>query len=174
MKYMIPPRMEQEFEERIERGVEFLDNYFETKDWVSEIDLEALDLNDSTRCVCGQLFDSQGNKVFNGQDEGLSGYDYAIRHVVEHDGEDPGSSYEARREYEQSLIQNSTNYGFNIVKGDIEDEDLDDEIARFNGFDPDSQREYLLDDEFPTAWGVLTRMWTERLEKRKAEMGAMA
>jgi hypothetical protein len=43
------------FKEQIDRGKEFLDNYYGTKSWVLELDLGDLDLKSGCNCILGQL-----------------------------------------------------------------------------------------------------------------------
>lgn len=47
-----------EFQERIERGIQFLD--LVKPDWADLIDLEGFDLNSAHECVIGQVFPKSG------------------------------------------------------------------------------------------------------------------
>jgi hypothetical protein len=43
------------FEGQVEKGTEFLDNYYGTKSWVLDLDLGELNLKSGCDCVLGQL-----------------------------------------------------------------------------------------------------------------------
>lgn len=63
-------------EKAIDAGIAFLDERFGRKTWLKGIDLDELDLEDGSYCVCGQLFSDDAPA-------GLDGYTYAVREVLE-------------------------------------------------------------------------------------------
>lgn len=87
----LPEDIRISWNEAIQRGMEFLDGYFETPEWVNRIDLDKLTLDLCDSCVCGQLFNEEGEKV------GLnSGYDYAVQYVMEQGAVDDEGRFAAR------------------------------------------------------------------------------
>lgn len=151
----VPQSLLNEWNACIDRGMAFLDDYFDGPEWVGRIDLDRLDLNDASVCVCGQLFDEQGQKMV------VTGYDYALKHVIEHDTNETGRVPDTEMFPEEYL-------GFSLVEDG--DYDPDEIIAGHNRLN--SLHE--LFDLGGSAWVLFTELWAERLAKRQAELGLMS
>lgn len=170
MTITIPAEVEDLYNDTITRSMNFLDDYLGGIDWVNEIDLEALDLECATQCVCGQLFDAEtGVRTIEGMDN-EDGYAYALKHVVEH-----GVPEEVRAEYEDEAEHVARSKMAEYLGFCIDSDSVDDLIAKGNGYE---NAKAMWDDdgvdEIPHPWDLLTKTWTERIEKRRAELGTMA
>lgn len=160
----VPPDLMNEWNAAISRGMDALDKFFGDTDWITKIDADTLDLNDPFTCVCGQLFEMDAQKLREENGEFIgSGYDYAVRYVVEHGADGP--SYALEDSW-------SVHHGFNVkdwVELENRELDMDEYILTYNGIGWDQD---------PGMWGVhwelFTKLWVERLEKRKAELGLMS
>lgn len=162
MTITIPNEVYDQYHQTIDRSMAFLDEYLGTREWVNEIDLDAFDLEVSTECVCGQLFDLEsGYRTVEDMSE-HDGYAYALKYIVEHGVPDDVNSERKAAVY----------LGFNL------DEDpIDEMIAKANGypnFDTMLRDVNIIDEDIPSAWEMLTETWRERIEKRRAELGTMA
>lgn len=166
---LIPSHISEEWDQSIARGMKFLDTYFVRKDWVDEIDLEGLDLNDSTRCVCGQIFATHAESE-EAYGFGIkTGYEWALKFVMEHDLEEDDDPYDRERREGQW----SEEHGFYApLTGDFTDDDEfdgydpEEEIYKLNGFDTYGQwRETGFD-----YWGLFTERWKSSLKKRKEHL----
>lgn len=139
----------------IDRGMEFLDEYLGSPEWVNEIDLKALDLNDANTCVCGQLFRADtGRRTIEDEDIGESdGYSYAIKWVIEH-GVPRDNSFNSGK-----VLDVVSDHGFSLWNEEwIEERLSDHNDVTIHMVDP---------------WELLTDLWTERIEKRRAELGTV-
>lgn len=169
----VPTKVLDRYHETITRGMEFLDGYLGGPEWVDEIDLEALDLENSSQCVCGQLFDEMtGRRTVEDMDteDGQDGYGYALKHVLEHGV--PEGEIDQQWDKHVRGIHAAQYLGFSI-----NDEPVEEAIAEHNGY-PNVAAMWHDDDldidDILSPWVLLTRMWTERIEKRRAELGSMA
>lgn len=160
---IVPRAIEREWRRSIKKGMEFLDGYFERKDWVNDIDIDSLDLNDESMCVAGQLFATHADA----EAEGIwadSGYGWAIKYVVEHE---PWAQSQRRLDSEVAK-----QLGFYTpTEPDPYDE-------RYEGHDPVEVRVakrngvdigYLWDNDC-THWQLFTREWERELKKRKERL----
>lgn len=155
-KLMIPLEVQEKWDDAILRGMTFLDGYLGS-DWPLHIDLDRLALNDTRACVCGQLFDEEGKQVVSPRGYDISGYDWAVKNVLEH-----GVPTNVR------VDDPAVYLGFNLEDDGEPEEDL---IAQANGY-ADFNDAWHHDFRF-SAWDLFTAAWSTAIEKRKAELGAM-
>lgn len=165
----VPSQLLDQYHEAITRSMVFLDDYLGGPDWVNRIDLDELDLEDGSSCVCGQLFDRETGMRTVDDMRTSDGYDYALKHVVEH-GVPEGFFDDAESEFTFHITA-SRYLGFSI-DGEAE-EDI---LAKHNGFESASTMWQMHGDDLDvlSPWEILTQTWRERIEKRRAELGTLA
>jgi hypothetical protein len=141
----VPEEVMRAWDEVIDNGIEFLDGYL-GEEWVREIDLEELDINDTSKCVCGQLFDPETGRqaVTEGHTDG---YSWAVSNVIEHGV--------------------PADYGFNLFDDECFSVEETDEFDLVAGANPKYEISSF------TMFDLFTARWAERIEKRKAELGLM-
>lgn len=166
----VPPQVMDQYHERITRSMAFLDDYLGGPEWIDMIDLEDLDLEDASQCVCGQLFDEMtGLRTVDDMRAG-DGYAYALKHVVEHGVPDDYLDTDLAQQLRG--IHAAEYLGFTIS-----DEPVEEAIAKHNGYptiDAMWQDDDLDISDIPHPWVLLTQTWHDRIEKRRAELGSMA
>lgn len=170
---LFPPHVVDQYHEKVTRSMAFLDDYLGGPEWVNMIDLEALDLEDATQCVCGQLFNEATGLRTVEDMEMTDGYVYALKHVVEHGVPEHMVGEEANK---HDLRSRAANYlGFNL-----DHDRVDDAIAIYNGYRNDTDMwSRISDDDIDflsckSPWRMFTEVWRERIEKRRADLGTMA
>ncbi len=168
----VPEQIHDEYHQIIDRSMAFLDEYLGTVEWVNDIDLEALDLEISSECICGQLFDMDtGYRVVEDMDT-TDGYSYALKYVIERGVPDEVVKNLKERSTGEHVYESLTAeyLGFSL-----DDDKYNTMIAKHNGYrgwvDMITDTDVV---DYPSPWQMLTDTWIERIEKRKAELGTMA
>lgn len=155
---IVPRAIEREWRKAIREGMKFLDNYYDRKDWVNDIDLNTLDLNDGTLCVAGQLFETEHQANQNGHQ---NGYEWVLKYVVEHEPWAEGLDEH----------QMAKKLGFYVPTDETDDDDpgyddpIEKRIAKRNGVTVGD-----LWHIQASHWELFTREWEHAIIKRREEL----
>lgn len=160
---VVPRAIEREWRRAIRKGMEFLDRYYDRKDWVNDIDLETLDLNDATTCVAGQLFGSEYEAARNGV---TSGYEWVLKYVVEHEpwAEKVSNSSFSSERY-KAYAQELGFYAPTFEDEEFEEDPIEERIARRNNIEVADLYQF-----GSGHWELFTREWERAITKRRQEL----